>query len=124
MKKFLLAFAACASVVLYNSCTKDVADPKITVDCSTIDSATYTYKVKDIIDGYCGDQAGCHTASSLQGNLNLETYDLVKGAVESKDLLCRIQYGGGCGDGMPESGKMADSLINTIICWSEAGFPQ
>jgi hypothetical protein len=124
MRKFLLAFAICGGVLIYSSCTKDKAEPKSTVDCTTLDSVTYTNNVRDIVDGYCADAAGCHYGSTPSEGLNLDNYQSLKDACDNNTVICRIQYGSDCGKGMPESGKMADSLINTIICWQQNGYPQ
>lgn len=121
----LLVTAAFFSVLLINSCAKDVADQPSDVDCSTVDAATNTYnlRIKTIMDNNCA-MSGCHDNLTKESGVNLSNYAGTKTGFVSADALCTIKQEQGCVPMPDSSPKLADSLITYIQCWSENGYPE
>ena len=121
--KYILLGAA-ISFAIY-SCTKDQAEPKVTVQgyCDTL-NYTYTNDIKLIIDTYCTSSCHTSTKSSGFGSANLETYTSVKDEVDNGTFECAINQNSGCTP-MPLGGnKIADSLLTKVNCWIENNTPQ
>lgn len=112
MKKYIylsvliLALYSCESTT-YES----LEEPTVIVD-----EVTYTANVKSIVDQNC---IGCHASGS--GIRPLETYNQVKDAVLNSNLLDRIQRQNGTPGQMPQTGRMPQDKINTILQWNTDG---
>ena len=98
-----IALASCESST-YEDISAEVANP------------TYQANIKQIMSNNC---TSCH---SVDGNQEpfLETYDQVRDATENGVLLEEIEAPSG--QGMPESGRMPQSTINTINNWIAQGY--
>jgi len=78
---------------------------------------TYTANVQPIMAADC---TSCHSTDGGQEPF-LETYDEVKSAVESNNLLGEIAAPAGLG--MPESQRLPQSKIDAVTNWAANGFP-
>ena len=86
------------------------------------DSNNYAYStsVKPLMDKYC---IGCHSGSSPQGSLTLNSYDAVKNAVINKNLVKCINYETGY-SAMPKGGlHLTVCQVTQIEKWVAANMP-
>ena len=112
MKKFLSFAILLCFLGFLESCSSDSDDPMDEVQPTVV---TYTNSVKNIINGNCTNCHGNPTANNAPSSLN--TYGLVKTAVESKNLIGRIESGV-----MPPNGSLSTSQITAIKNWQAGGF--
>jgi len=116
----VLASAGVLLALLTNSCVKDKGKLPVVVPppVSVCDSATYTKKIKAIIDAKC---ATCHSpAGGPTGGVNLTTYAEVSG--KSSRINARALVEGT----MPQTGSpqlTADEKA-LIQCWLDKGTPE
>ena len=76
---------------------------------------TYNANVKSIIDSNC---TGCHgNPTTNNAPMSLTTYAEVKSAVETRNLITRIENGT-----MPPVGNLSASQIQAIKDWQAGGF--
>ena len=116
MKKLeILSILFC--LIVFVSCSSDSADdgdpsPPVNKD------VTYGTNVKPIIDGTC---IRCHNNPPVNSApMPLTTYDNVKDAVISRNLIARIEDGS-----MPPNGTdLTASQIKTIKDWEAGGFKE
>lgn len=95
---------------------------KNTVKCNcTCDTTAYTYQetISPLLQGYC---VGCHTISSLGGNINLSNYEGVKASIDNGRLVGSIKHESGFSP-MPKGGKLSDCQITQITKWINGGAP-
>lgn len=125
MKRFRLAFISAniigvlAYVFLVQSCSKDTTKiPQQTI-CDSLGILTYSTDIKAILDQNC---TSCHRPILHENNVDLSTYPDTKTAIEKYDIVCNIKFESGC-VGMPNTGKMPDTLIQKIECWIKSGYP-
>lgn len=79
-------------------------------------SVTYEVNIKSIVESEC---LSCH---SPQGGFRpFTTYEQFKEAVQTTNLLDRIQRQNAQPGVMPQSGRMAQSKIDIILQWNEDG---
>jgi mono/diheme cytochrome c family protein len=95
-----------------------IKDANCTSSCDTNNFA-YTAGVKPIIDQYC---LGCHSGTSPQGNLLLNSYTAVKNAVLNRNLVNCINYTTGFFP-MPQGLKLSDCEIRRVEKWVANGMP-
>jgi mono/diheme cytochrome c family protein len=96
--------------------------------CDTSGAIGYNSHVKSIIDPNC---KGCHNASNLSGNVNLDGYDnvkhyatTVKPSTSTNFLLGTIKQMAGF-SAMPKyASKLDDCSIRKIELWISQGTPQ
>lgn len=112
MKKYMYLSGLLLSLYSCESNTyESLEEPAVIVG-----KVTYTTNVKSILDQNC---IGCHASG---GNLKpLETYAEVKEAMQTTNLLERIQMQNGTAGQMPKAGRMAQDKINTILQWNADG---
>lgn len=79
---------------------------------------TYDANVKAIIDANC---ISCHSEGNVAAFRLLTNYNEVKDAVQTTDLLDRIQKQNSEPGVMPQTGRMPQSKIDIILQWSEDG---
>ncbi|HLO74707.1 MAG TPA: c-type cytochrome [Flavobacterium sp.] len=107
--------------IAFSSCTSDsVSDLG---EPSNLSEVTYTTTVKSIIDNNC---IVCHGNSPTNGApMSLTTYENVKDAVLTRNLLDRISRAEGASGAMPLGGpRLPQNDINAISEWIDANFPQ
>lgn len=95
---------------------------KNTVKCNcSCDSTQYTYAatIAPLLANYC---VGCHSPSSLGGNIDLSTYTGVKATVTSNRLEGSVQHEPGF-SAMPKGNKLSDCQITQISKWIVSGAP-
>jgi mono/diheme cytochrome c family protein len=116
MKKSSLSLAMLMTVLLIGySCSSDSDDDPNMNNGNT--EVTYATSVKPIIDGNC---VGCHGSPTANGAPNsMITYTQVRDAVESRNLIGRIENGS-----MPPQGNLSSAQIQTIKNWQAGGFKQ
>lgn len=119
MKKLCVFFIVFSFVTfLFFSCTdhglEDLTDP-----IEEIDLVTYTVNVKPIIDNNC---IFCHNNPPISGApMPLLTYDNVKNAILTRDLIARINSNDPAFL-MPAGGpKLPQNLIDIIEQWQTDG---
>lgn len=87
-----------------------------------IGKATYTANVEPIIQANC---IVCHSATGSASFKPFNTYAQVKDAVQNanadNNLLNRIQRQNGESGQMPQTGRMPQDKINTILQWNTDG---
>lgn len=76
---------------------------------------TYTKNIEPVVKANC---LSCHSGNSQFPNL--ETYEEVKLATQSGELICRISNS--CGSIMPPSGALPTQTIETIKLWQTQGY--
>jgi len=80
----------------------------------------YSSAIQPLVEKYC---TGCHSGATPQGNLSLTSYDAVKSAVLSKNLVKCIKYEPGF-SGMPKGGlKLSDCQVRQVEKWVAANMP-
>lgn len=80
---------------------------------------TYVGNIRGIMTASC---TGCHSDPPSQGApMSLETYNDVRGAVETRNLLARINS---ATNPMPPTGLMPSSTRQLIEDWIDAGMPE
>ena len=83
-----------------------------------IGKATYQANVKSIIDSNC---VSCHSVGGTASFIPLTAYSEVRNAVLNTNLLDRIQRQNGEPGQMPQTGRMSQDKINTILQWNTDG---
>jgi mono/diheme cytochrome c family protein len=82
------------------------------------EKVTYEANAKAIIDANC---ISCHSADGIVPYRPLTTYEEVKEAVLTTNLLDRIQLQNGEPGIMPQGGRMAQSNIDILLQWNTDG---
>lgn len=114
MKKQLIIAIGMAFFIL-QSCTSDSNDEIDLTNDSTTTEVTYRNSIKSIIDTNC---ISCHgTPPTNNAPMSLNTYDQVKNAVESRNLISEIETGS-----MPPVGNLSSTQIQQIKSWQSSGF--
>jgi mono/diheme cytochrome c family protein len=117
-KIYLLFISGLAT---FSSCTTDsISDLEVP---NNLSETTYTSTVKSIIDNNC---IFCHGTTPTNGApMSLTTYENVKNAVLTRNLLDRISRTEGTSGAMPLGGpRLPQNDINAIATWIDADFPQ
>lgn len=114
MKKFLLT---CIVAFVVSSCETTTYDD-IQENQIITGPITYTSHVKNIINTYC---SSCHHTGGTASFRPFTTYEEVKNAMQNTNLLDRIQRQNGEPGQMPQTGRMSQDKINTIIQWNSDG---
>jgi uncharacterized membrane protein len=79
---------------------------------------TYDANIKSVIDNNC---ISCHSENGSVPYRPLTTYAEVKEAVQTTNLLERIQKQIGEPQQMPQGGRMPQDRINLILQWNTDG---
>lgn len=79
---------------------------------------TYNANIKSIIDGNC---IVCHSDGGMASFRTFTTYNDVKEAVQTTNLLDRIQRQNGEPGQMPKTGRMSQDKIDMILQWRKDG---
>jgi len=115
MKKYLLI----ASLILLSLSSCDSSTYESLEESQIIvGEATYETNVKSIINSNC---VSCHSVGGTASFRPLTTYSEVKNAVLNTNLLDRIQRQNGEPGQMPQTGRMSQDKINTILQWNADG---
>jgi hypothetical protein len=124
MKTYFLPCATMALVLYTASCTKDRTIAAVPPMCVGINDTanTYTLNIAAILNYNCA-YIGCHDAVTMEFGINLSTYITAKQAFETQTVVCSIEQNG-CVNMPYQQPKLADSLINYLVCWSENGYKQ
>ncbi|MCO6147307.1 cytochrome c [Flavobacterium sp. NRK1] len=83
-----------------------------------VGKVTYEANVKSIINSNC---VSCHAVGEVAGYTPLTTYEEVKYAMATKDLLSRVQRENSEAGVMPQTGRMPQSKVDVIVQWYEDG---
>lgn len=114
MKRY---FLTASLILILSSCDsstyESLEEPEIIVGKST-----YQANVKSIIDSNC---VSCHSVGGTASFRPLTTYSEVRNAVLNTNLLDRIQRQNGEPGQMPQTGRMSQDKINTILQWNTDG---
>lgn len=119
IKRILLLTSA---TIFLSGCTSDSTSDLINAD-PLPEKVSFNANIKSITDNYC---IVCHSATPISGtNLSLDTYEKVKSAVLSRNLIGRISMQEGSSILMPQGGpKLPQSTIDLIIKWQEDGLQE
>ncbi len=121
----LIVVVLFAGMLGLNSCGADKAPTPNPIDTGgLLDSSkiTYSLKVSTIFNTNC-NVSGCHDVTTHQNALILDTYDRCKAAVETRNVICRVE-GTACGPRMPFGRPpLPDSTINEIKIWKARNYP-
>lgn len=93
---------------------------KNTTDCNCFcDENQFTYAaiIQPMVSGNC---VGCHKPGTLNGDVDLSTYEAVKVQVDNGNFLGTISHVSGFLP-MPPGGKLSDCEITQITNWINAG---
>ena len=82
---------------------------------------TYDASIADLIDYRC---TVCHNGNNPEGGLMLTTYEEVKSAALSGDLLERIELPASNSASMPPIGSLDSCDIDLIKTWIALGGPE
>ncbi len=126
MRKFLWPVGVVFLIVLYSSCSKDIAQKPSAIDCSAIDPSTNTYSlhIKKIIDDNCATVNCHHAVFHTASGISLATYEEVKAEFEKGTVMGSVKHEPGY-IAMPQNlPKLADSLITYMQCWADNNYPQ
>lgn len=116
MKKYLILLL----VVALCSCESTTYDEL--QESETISgTVTYNSHIKPIINANC---ISCHSEGGVSGFRPLGTYEQLKEAVLTTNLLDRIQRQNGEPGQMPQTGRMPQANIDLILQWNEEGLPE
>ena len=100
------------------SCSNDSDDPDPVINTGPI-GITYVGNIRAIITTNC---TGCHGDPPTQGApMSLTTYNDVRGAVETLNLLERINS---TTNPMPPTGLMQNDTRQLIEDWVDLGMPE
>lgn len=119
MKKTPYIFTLCLVFIIFMACDNasedDLTEP-IIIDTSV----TYEANVKSIIDNNC---IICHNNPPVNGaSVPLLTYNDVKTAVESINLISRISAQAGDPGAMPLGGpRLPQNFIDIVVQWQTDG---
>ena len=115
MKKILI-IAVGVTFTFLQSCSSDSDEDFDLINDSINTKVTYTNSIKPIIDANC---ISCHGTPPINNApMSLNTYDQVKNAVESRNLINEIETGS-----MPPVGNLSTTQIQQIKSWQSNGFP-
>ena len=115
MKKILI-IAVGVTFTFLQSCSSDSDEDYDLINDSINTKVTYTNSIKPIIDANC---ISCHGTPPINSApMSLNTYDQVKNAVESRNLINEIETGS-----MPPVGNLSTTQIQQIKSWQSNGFP-
>jgi mono/diheme cytochrome c family protein len=81
-------------------------------------TVTYEQHIKPIIEANC---LSCHGSGGVSDFRPLGTYSELKAAVQTTNLLDRIQRQNGEPGQMPQSGRMPQSGVDAILAWNAQG---
>lgn len=114
MKKYTLYILGAAAMVSCDSKTyEDIQDNTVIEG-----NVTYNQHVKPIMEANC---VSCHSSGGTASFRPLTTYAEVKDAVENAGLLDRVQRQNGEDGLMPQTGRMPQTTINTLVQWNTDG---
>ena len=117
MKK-LLGLTAMLALFLA-ACSNDSGDPEPDNNMNGNTGITYVGNIRGIITSNC---TGCHGDPPAQGApMPLTTYSDVRGAVETRNLLARINS---TTNPMPPTGLMPNDTRQIIEDWVDLGMPE
>ncbi len=89
------------------------------VVCDSASVATYSKHVFPVLNLYCNS---CHSTSSANGGIILDTFEGVKNNAVSGKLMGSLKHTVGFKP-MPLSAKLDDCYIREIEKWIQAGVP-
>lgn len=114
MKRYITILIAAAALYSCDSHTYE----EIGEDINFEGPVTYNGHVKAIIDANC---VSCHAPDGNASHRPLTNYMEVKDAVQMTNLLERIQMMTGEPEMMPQTGRMPQDKIDTILEWEADG---
>ncbi|MCK6608186.1 MAG: cytochrome c [Flavobacterium sp.] len=117
MKKFL---CICIIVFFISACETTTYED-IQGSQAITGPITYNSHVKNIVSTYC---SSCHSTGGTASFRPFTTYEEVKDAIQNTNLLDRIQRQNGEPGQMPQTGRMPQDKINTIIQWNSEGLAE
>ena len=82
------------------------------------EEASFLANILPTMELYC---IGCHKTGNLQGNVNLETYDLIKKYADNGQLLGTINHQPGHNPMPPSGFKIPDCRITQLQNWIDGG---
>lgn len=109
--KYIPLILLCAFCFFFSSCSTSVIEKTV-----IIETIKYNNDAKTIIDNNC---VSCHNSIDLVAGLDLSTYNALRLATESGNVISRINNSSAP---MPPSGLMSADLIATIEKWKEDGY--
>ena len=117
MKK-LLILSILFLLFIISSCSGGSDDPIMDPPPNNNTDVTYAGTVKSIIDGSC---IGCHSdPPTNNAPMSLITYQNVRDAVMSRNLIARVENGS-----MPPQGAdLTAAQVQSIKDWQSGGFKQ
>ncbi|AXG75245.1 cytochrome c [Flavobacterium arcticum] len=107
-------------MILLYSCDSTTYE-ELEADVMIEEEITYDAHIKSVIDNNC---IVCHSEGGLSSFRPLTNYMEVKDAVETTNLLDRIQRQNGEEGQMPKTGRMTMSNIDLILEWANNGLPE
>ena len=116
MKKYLILLLIAAMCSCESTTYEELQETEIISG-----TVTYNSHIKQIIESNC---LSCHSGGGVSSFRPLGTYEQLKEAVLTTDLLDRIQRQNGEPGQMPQTGRMPMTNISLILQWNEEGLPE
>ena len=115
---FLLCFLFCMTII---ACTNNSKE-EILAQLEPCDTTTigFANDIKPIIDQFCST-TGCHTATTMAGGRDLETFASLQMHALDDKLLSSINHESGASPMPKGSSKMDDCKIKKITRWINQG---
>ena len=114
MKRYLLPIMALLSLCSCETNTYEDLQENVVIESSV----TYTEHIQPVIEANC---LHCHGEGGVSSFRPLGTYEHLKEAVLTTDLLDRIQRQNGEPGQMPADGRMPMANIDLILQWNADG---
>ncbi len=91
--------------------------------CDTTVAATYTGRIKAIMDTRCASTS-CHGGPSPANGVDLTNYTNVRQGIEALDMMCNIKQESSCVPMPKNEGPISACDILALEKWQANGFPE
>ncbi len=121
MNKNIIWLLGIVIAFCFSSCYYDVEDELYPSSgaCDTL-NITYSQTIAPLINSNCNS---CHSASSAQGNVVLDTYAALKTYADNGKLLGVINHSSGYSPMPKNQSKLSTCNISKITIWINQGTP-
>lgn len=112
----LLMFLSGMGIVYFSGCYYDNEADLYPGNCTT-QNVTYTQFVRPFVDAGCS----CHVKGSINGNVNLHTYNDLKVYIKNGLFIKSIKHEAGVSPMPPSVAKRTDCEISKLESWIGGG---
>lgn len=124
---FVYTAAILLPAIILVSCTKE--EGKLPVQNTpppppgACDTVTWSKHIQPLVKKNCSTTPGCHTGAAPQGNVNLDTYEQVKGKAETGRIKARV-FDKIPAPMPPSPSTLTPAELNLLQCWLDNGQKQ